>query len=57
MPKKKKRSEDEKPQSQRFIDAAKEAEADEDGEEFERAFRKIVPAKKPSTSREQDPRD
>ncbi|WP_182482284.1 hypothetical protein [Henriciella barbarensis] len=45
MPKKKEPSKDEKPQSQRFVDAAKEAEADESGEEFERAFRKIVKRK------------
>ncbi len=51
MPKKKKPDKDEKPQSQRFIEAAKEAEADEDGEEFERAFRKIVPAKPPPKER------
>ena len=31
------------PQRQRFIDTAKEAEADETGETFEKAFGKIVP--------------
>lgn len=34
---------DEKPQSERFIEAAREAEADETEEGFERAFKKIVP--------------
>lgn len=38
----------EKPQRERFIDAAKEAEADESPQAFERVFRKIVPAKKRS---------
>ena len=33
-------------QSARFIEAAKKAEADETGKKFERAFKKIVPAKK-----------
>ncbi len=33
-------------QSARFIEAAKKVEADETGEKFERAFKKIVPAKK-----------
>lgn len=46
MPKKKEPSKDEKPQSQRFIDAARESGADDSGEEFERAFKKIVPLKK-----------
>ncbi|MEO0713292.1 MAG: hypothetical protein AAFY37_05215 [Pseudomonadota bacterium] len=47
MPKAKPRPKDEKPQKERFIDAAKEAGADESKETFERAFKKIVPAKKP----------
>jgi len=42
MPKKKKPDKDEKPQSQRFIDAARESGADKCGEEFERAFKRIV---------------
>ena len=42
MPKKKEPSKDEMPQSQRFIDAARESGADESGEEFERAFKRIV---------------
>lgn len=36
---------DEKPQSERFIEKAKELGADESAEEFERAFKKIVPPK------------
>lgn len=32
-------------QSKRFIETAKELEADESGEAFERAFAKAVPAK------------
>lgn len=35
------------PQRQRFIETAKEVEADESGEAFERAFGKIVPPAKP----------
>jgi hypothetical protein len=37
----------EKPQIQRFKDLARELECDETGEAFERAFAKIVPAKRP----------
>jgi hypothetical protein len=33
-------------QSQRFIDAAKEAGVDETGEGFDKAFKKIVPEKR-----------
>jgi hypothetical protein len=33
-------------QSARFIEAAKAAGADETGKTFERAFKKVVPAKK-----------
>lgn len=36
-----------KAQHTRFVQAAKEAEADETGAEFERAFRRIVPPKLP----------
>lgn len=36
-----------KEQSQRFKEAAKELGADESGEMFERAFKRIVPPKKP----------
>lgn len=35
----------EKRQSARFIAAAKKAEADESGKKFERAFKKVLPAK------------
>jgi hypothetical protein len=35
-------------QSARFIEAAKKAEADLSGKEFERAFKKIVKAEKPT---------
>lgn len=45
MPKEKKPDKDEKPQKQRFIDAAKESGADPTGDMFERAFKKIVPEK------------
>ena len=31
------------PQKQKFVEAAKLAEADESGETFERAFRRVVP--------------
>jgi hypothetical protein len=36
---------DDPPQSQRFIDAAKEAGVDASGDGFDKAFKKIVPAK------------
>lgn len=36
-----------KSQKQRFIDAAREHEADKTGEALERVFRKVVPPKKP----------
>lgn len=36
-----------KAQHARFVEAAREAGADETGKEFERAFRKIVPPKLP----------
>lgn len=35
-----------KPQKQRFIEAAREHECDETGEALERVFRKAVPPKK-----------
>jgi hypothetical protein len=41
MPKKKPPPPDEKPQRERFIEAAREAGVDETGEAFERAFAKI----------------
>ncbi len=46
MPAKKKAApKKEKPQKQRFIEAAREHETDETGEALERAFGKIVPPK------------
>jgi hypothetical protein len=51
----KKRKEDDPKQSKRFIDAAKEAEADESEEGAERAFKKvIVPKRTASRSRPSD---
>jgi hypothetical protein len=38
----------EKSQRERFIETARQLEADETGEAFERAFRKIVPTKSKS---------
>ena len=38
-----------KEQSKRFIEKARELGGDESGEEFERAFKKVVPTKQPST--------
>jgi hypothetical protein len=40
-----------KAQHKRFVEAAREAGADETGAEFERAFRKIVPSKLPSSKK------
>lgn len=45
MPAKKPRPKDEKPQKERFIEAAKEAGVDT--EQFDKVMRKILPAKKP----------
>jgi hypothetical protein len=36
---------DDPEQSRRFVEAARQIEADETGEAFDRAFRKIVPPK------------
>lgn len=47
MPTKKPRSVDEKPQRERFIEAAREAQADETDESFERAFRTVTTPKSP----------
>ena len=44
MPKKKPRPKDEKPQKQRFIETAKEVGADQTGEVFEEAVKKILPS-------------
>ncbi len=38
-------------QRSRFIEAAKKTGADENGKAFEKAFKKIVPQKKPSKTR------
>jgi hypothetical protein len=47
MPAKKPTPKDEKPQKQRFMEAAKAVEADESGKEFERAVKKVAqPAKR-----------
>lgn len=45
MPARKPSSPDEKPQIERFIEAAREHGASEDSEEFERIFRKVVKPK------------
>ena len=42
MPAKKPRPVDEKPQSERFLEAARAAEASDDPEDFERAFKNIT---------------
>ena len=39
---------DDKAQKERFIEKARELEADDSGEEFERAFKKVVPPKRKS---------
>jgi hypothetical protein len=44
----KKTAKSESTQAARFIEAAKKAEADLSGKEFERAFKKIVKAEKPA---------
>jgi hypothetical protein len=41
------RPKEEKPQSERFIETAREAEADESGDEFERAFQRIIKSRTP----------
>jgi hypothetical protein len=50
MPAKKPKPE-EKPQRDRFIEAAREAEADETEEGFEKAFRGVIPSADPPKSR------
>ena len=42
-----------KPQRERFIEKAREIGSDESGKTFERAFKKIVPPKKPKTGGDQ----
>ena len=44
--KQKHQKQDSPEQSERFVEKAREVEADETGEEFERAIRKVVPARK-----------
>lgn len=51
MPKKKMPPDDPREQHKRFKEAAREHGADESGEEFERAFGKIVP---PAKSKSKD---
>lgn len=46
MPAKKPRLKDEKPQRERFIEKAKELEAEEGKAEFERALKVVIPKKK-----------
>jgi len=46
MAAKKKAPKNERPQSERFIEAAKEAGADETGAKFEKAFKKIAKPRK-----------
>lgn len=43
MPAKKPRPEDEKPQRERFLETAKDLDAEDGKREFERAFKKVVP--------------
>lgn len=50
MPKKKRELSD-KEQSERFKETAREIGADESGSAFERAFKKLVPVKRPSRNR------
>lgn len=50
MPKKKPPPKGEKPQKERFLEAAKSSGADESGKEFERAVKKIVLPAKPKRS-------
>ena len=45
MPAKKPRPKDEKPQRERFLETAKDLDAENGKAEFERAFKKVVPAK------------
>lgn len=45
---------DEKPQSERFIEAAREAEADETEEGFERAFERVIAPRNPQREHEKN---
>jgi hypothetical protein len=49
MPRKPEPKPDDPAQAQRFIDTAREVEADETPEGAERAFKKVVSPKKPAT--------
>jgi hypothetical protein len=49
-----KKPKDNRTQSERFTDTAKELGADESGEAFERAFKKVVPPRR-DTPRRSDP--
>ena len=51
MPKRKEPELDPKEQFKRFVETAHDLGVDESGKEFERAFKKIVPPKKPSPTR------
>lgn len=51
MPRKPKPKPDDPAQMKRFIDMAREVEAGERPEDFERAFKKVVPPKKSRLSR------
>jgi hypothetical protein len=51
MSKKSERKPDNPAQSKRFIDAAREAEADETEADADRAFKKVISAPKPSKRR------
>lgn len=46
MPAKKPRPKDEKPQRERFLETAKDLDAETGKAEFERAFKKVVPKAK-----------
>ena len=47
MPKVKPKPKDEKSQKERFIETAREVEADESGDAFERAMKKLARIKRP----------
>lgn len=53
MPKPKKQAKPKGEQSERFIKKARELEADETGEKFERAFKVLVPPKKTKPVKDQ----
>jgi hypothetical protein len=48
MPSKRKPKPDDPAESKRFIDMAREIEADESPEAMDRAFKKVVPSKPPA---------